>query len=161
MKSQFTATRRAVLCGIAAIAGSSVAPSIAGETAMTASTLTGRKLVQVALTVRDLKRTIPFYRDTLGLTFMFETNGMAFFDMGGQRLLVGESRNKGEPIGGSVIYFDAPDIDALVPSLEKRGVVFNPQTEILQRTETYELKLREFKDPDGNSLALMGMVPRA
>jgi len=128
---------------------------------MTASSLAGRKFVQVALFTRDLPRAVAFYRDTLGMSFMFETNGMAFFDMGGQRLMIGQIRNENEHPGGAAVYFDAPDIDALIPALEKRGVKFGPRTEILQRTETHELKLREFKDPDGNFLALMGMVPRA
>jgi len=30
----------------------------------------------------------------------------------------------------------------------------------VQRTATHELKLREFFDPDGNALALMGMVAK-
>lgn len=129
---------------------------------MTASSLAGHKIVQVAHTTRDLKRALPFYRDTLGLTFMFETNGMAFFDIGnGQRLMIGQSRTPGEPLGGSIVYFDAPDIDTLIPVLEKRGVVFHGATQILQQTETHELKLRGFHDPDGNALALMGMVPRS
>jgi methylmalonyl-CoA/ethylmalonyl-CoA epimerase len=149
-----------LLAGVA-VAPFLAAPSRAGEPAMTAESLKGRKFVQVALFTRDLPRAIRFYRDTLGMTFLFETNGMAFFDMGGQRLLVGEARNAGEQPGGAVVYFDAPDIDALIPVLEMRGVKFGPRTEVLQRTETHELKLRDFRDPDGNVLALMGMVPRS
>jgi hypothetical protein len=39
-------------------------------------------------------------------------------------------------------------------------VRFGGAVNVLQRTEQGELKLREFKDPDGNSLALMGFVPK-
>ncbi|MGQ0741012.1 MAG: VOC family protein [Alphaproteobacteria bacterium] len=136
------------------------APSRAGDFSMTVESLKGRKFVQIALFTRDLPRAIQFYRDTLGMTFLFETNGMAFFDMGGQRLLIGQIRNEGERPGGAVVYFDAPDIDEIIPALEKRGVKFGPRTEVVQRTDTHELKLRDFRDPDGNALALMGMVPR-
>src|SRR5437763_16714931 len=121
-------------------------------------TLAGRKLVQVALTCGDLDRSRAFYRDTLGLPFLFETNGMLFFQLNGMRLMLGKELKTESPIGGSVIYFDAPDIDALGPVLETRGVQFQGPGEILQRTETHELKLRAFHDPDGNALALMGMV---
>jgi len=31
---------------------------------------------------------------------------------------------------------------------------------VVQRSEKGELKLREFRDPDGNALALMGFVPK-
>src|SRR3569832_820278 len=102
--------------------------------------LAGRKLQQVALTCRDLERSKAFHRD-------------------GMRLMVGKEMTPNAPIGGSVIYFDAPDIDALGPALEARGVQFPGPAQVVQRTESHELKLREFRDPDGNALALMGLVP--
>jgi methylmalonyl-CoA/ethylmalonyl-CoA epimerase len=122
------------------------------------SDLAGRKLVQVAQTVRDLDRARIFYRDTLGLPLLFEAGRMLFFDVGGMRLLVGREEQPGSNIGGSVLYFDAPDIDALGAALEAKGIVFHGPAETVQRTETHELKLRSFRDPDGNALALMGMV---
>jgi catechol 2,3-dioxygenase-like lactoylglutathione lyase family enzyme len=121
--------------------------------------LAGRKLQQVALTCRDLDRARNFYRDTLGLPLMFEAGNMLFFQLDGLRLMVGQEEKPASPIGGSVLYFDAPDIDALAAALEGRGVKFTGPAETVQRTETRELKLRAFHDPDGNALALMGMVP--
>jgi catechol 2,3-dioxygenase-like lactoylglutathione lyase family enzyme len=123
--------------------------------------LGGRKLVQVALTCRDLDIARSFYRDTLGLTLLFEAGTMLFFQLEGLRLMIGREEQAGTPIGGSVLYFDAPDIDALGAALEAKGIVFPRPAETVQRTETHELKLRAFRDPDGNALALMGMVPRA
>ena len=122
-------------------------------------TLAGRKLVQAALTITDMPRAIAFYRDVLGFPLLFETNGMAFFQAGELRLMVG-SNSPDPPARGTVLYFDAPDIDVLAPALEAKGVVFIGPIEVLQRTETHELKLRIFRDPDGNPLALMGMVAR-
>jgi catechol 2,3-dioxygenase-like lactoylglutathione lyase family enzyme len=124
-----------------------------------AATLGGRRLVQVALTIRDLARSRSFYRDTLGLPLLFEAANMMFFDLCGTRLLLGTENPAGEP-GGSVLYFDAPDIDALGPALEARGVTFMGPAQVVQRTETHELKIRAFRDPDGNVLQLMGSVPR-
>jgi methylmalonyl-CoA/ethylmalonyl-CoA epimerase len=123
--------------------------------------LAGRKLVQVALTVRDLDRARIFYRDTLGLTLMFEAGTMLFFDMGGQRLMVGLAEKPDQPIGGTYIYFDAPDLPELVDALKAKGVEMMGNTETLQRTDSHELKLQFFKDPDGNHIGLMGMVPKA
>jgi len=124
-------------------------------------TLAGRKLVQVGLTCRDLDRTRSFYRDTLGLPLLFEAGNMLFFQLEGLRLMVGKETKSDSPIGGSVVYFDAPDIDALGSALEAKGITFFGPAVTLQRTETHELRLREFSDPDGNALALMGMVPKA
>lgn len=119
------------------------------------------KVVQVALTVRDLPRAIAFYRDTLGLTFMFETNGMAFFQAGGMRLMVGLARQGSAPIGGAVVYFDAADWAATEAALIRRGVRFTAPTEVVQREGGREHALREFTDPDGNALAIMGWRPQS
>jgi catechol 2,3-dioxygenase-like lactoylglutathione lyase family enzyme len=123
-----------------------------------AESLAGRKLVQVALTCRDIDRARKFYRDTLGLTLLFETGTMLFFDCGGQRLMVGLAEQKDQPNGGSYFYFDATDILELGPVLAAKGVEFVGSAETVQRTDAGELKLRFFKDPDGNVLALMGTV---
>ena len=125
-----------------------------------ATTLAGRGLVQVALTCRDLERAKTFYRDTLGLPILFEVSNMMFFQLDGLRLLIGKEEKPGSALGGSVLYFNAPDMDALGRSLEAKGVKFVGPPQILQQTATHDLKLRAFHDPDGNALALMGMVAR-
>ncbi|HWA02787.1 MAG TPA: VOC family protein [Rhizomicrobium sp.] len=121
--------------------------------------LAGRKLVQVAFSCRDLDRSRAFYRDTLGLPLMFEAGNMLFFQLDGMSLMVGREEKTDAAIGGAVIYFDAPDIEALGAALEARGIRFERPVETVQRTATHELKLRAFRDPDGNAIALMGMVP--
>jgi catechol 2,3-dioxygenase-like lactoylglutathione lyase family enzyme len=122
--------------------------------------LSGRPLTQVGLSVRDLDRARDFYRDVLGLQLLFETNGMLFFQLAGLRLMVGLAFDAAKPIGGSILYFDAPDFEAVVSSLERKGVIFLNDAQVLQRTDTHELKLRSFFDPDGNGLALLGLVQR-
>lgn len=132
---------------------------VSASTQPAPSLLAGRKLVQVALTTLDQERSKAFYRDLLGLQLLFEVPNMVFYQMGDLRLMVG--MEAGLTPGGSVLYIDAPDIDTLGVELEKRGVKFGGGVEVVQRTEKGELKLRAFKDPDGNSLALMGFVPRS
>jgi catechol 2,3-dioxygenase-like lactoylglutathione lyase family enzyme len=129
--------------------------------AMANDSLAGRKLVQVALTCRDLDRARTFYRDMLGLPLLFEAGHMLFFDMGGQRLMVGLSEKPEQPIGGTYIYFDAPDLPALILALKAKGVEMIGDVETLQRTDTHDLKLQFFKDPDDNEIGLMGMVAKA
>ena len=88
------------------------------------TSLSGRPLTQVGLNVRNLDRARGFYRDLLGLPLLFEASGMMFFQLAGMRLMVGQEISSGRPIGGSVVYFDAPDIEALGRALEAKGVVF-------------------------------------
>ena len=80
----------------------------------------GRKLVQVGLTCRDLDTARSFYRDKLGLPLMFEAGSMLFFQMEGLRLMVGLSEKPDRPIGGTYIYFDAPDVEAHVSAVVRR-----------------------------------------
>ncbi|MBV8798518.1 MAG: VOC family protein [Alphaproteobacteria bacterium] len=124
-------------------------------------TLAGRKLAQVGLYCRDLERARLFYRDMLGLPLLFEAGNMLFFRLEGLRLMVGLAGRPEQTVGGSIIYFEAPDIDAVGAALEEKGVKFLGPALTVQQTQTHELKLREFLDPDGNALALMGMVPKA
>lgn len=123
------------------------------------ATLQNRRLVQVALTSRDIHRSRHFYCNVLGLPLQFDAGNMLFFEIPGQRLMIGTENPAGAP-GGSILYFDAPDIDTLAAALERKGVQFLGPVQTVQTTATHDLKLRAFRDPDGNTLALMGMVQR-
>jgi methylmalonyl-CoA/ethylmalonyl-CoA epimerase len=113
---------------------------------------------QLLIPVRDLPRAIEFYRDTLGVPFLFEAPPqMSFFQAGSVRLLVGvpEPASAG---AGSVVYFKVEDIHAVHRTLVERGVPFSAEPHRVHRTATYELWLAELSDPDGNALALMAEV---
>ena len=45
-------------------------------------------LGQVAITVQEVDRALAFYRDKLGLKFLFQAGTLAFFDCGGVRLML-------------------------------------------------------------------------
>ena len=48
------------------------------------------RIGQIFVNVHDLDRAIAFYRDVLGMKFLFEAPpNMAFFDCGGIRLMLG------------------------------------------------------------------------
>ena len=115
---------------------------------------------QVLIPVRDLDRAIDFYRDTLGLRFLFRAPPkMSFFQAGSVRLLVGVPE-PGQLDGRvSMIYFKVGDIHAVHRTLAARGVPFAAAPHLVHRAETHELWLAELSDPDGNGLALMAEVP--
>jgi len=114
---------------------------------------------QLLIPIDDFSRGVAFYRDVLGLPFLFAAPPqMAFFTCGGIRLLVGVVPPGQKAQRGSAIYFRVKDIDAVFSSLNAEGVKFSAPPHVVNRTRESELWLAEFSDPDGNQLALMSEV---
>lgn len=113
---------------------------------------------QIHVAVTDLDRAVAFYRDALGIPYLFGYPGMAFLDCDGVRLYLGPAEND-QFSGRATVYFTVPDIDAAVSSLEARGVVFRGPPEVVHRTEAYALWMTFTQDPDGNNIGLMSEVP--
>jgi methylmalonyl-CoA/ethylmalonyl-CoA epimerase len=122
--------------------------------------LSNAKVGQLLIPVSDFEKGVAFYRDVLGLPFLFSAPPqMAFFDCGGVRLLVGATPAGQVAQKGSAIYFQVADIQAIFSHLKQQGVRFAADPHVVNRTPTSELWLSEFTDPDGNQLALMSDVP--
>jgi methylmalonyl-CoA/ethylmalonyl-CoA epimerase len=114
---------------------------------------------QLLIPVEDLDKAVPYYRDTLGLRFLFTAPPqMSFFQAGNVRLLVGVPEAGQSRHRGSMVYFRVADIHAVYKTLVERGVRFPAAPHLVHRTPTSELWLTEFRDPDGNQLALMSEV---
>jgi methylmalonyl-CoA/ethylmalonyl-CoA epimerase len=121
--------------------------------------LENAKVAQLLIPVDDLDKGVAFYRDVLGISFLFVAPPqMAFFDCGGVRLLVGVLPPGQSPQRGSVIYFRVADIQNVSSALKEKGVRFTAEPHIVHRTSSAEHWLAEFTDPDGNQLALMSEV---
>ena len=116
-------------------------------------------VAQLLIPVDNLDTGVSFYRDVLGLPFLFAAPPqMAFFVCGSVRLLVGVMPAGQTAQRGSTIYFKVSDIQAVYTSLSSKDVSFVAAPHIVNRTPKSELWLAEFKDPDGNQLALMAEV---
>ena len=124
--------------------------------------LSDASIAQLLIPVDDFDKGVAFYRDVLGFQFLFSAPPqMAFFLCGSVRLLVGVMSPGQAPQRGSAIYFQVKDIEAVSASLKDKGVVFNQDPHVVHKTDTSTLWLAQFKDPDGNQLALMSEVPLA
>lgn len=117
-------------------------------------------LGQVSVSIRDVERAIAFYRDTLGLKFLFRAGQLAFFDIGGVRLLLSPPERDGKAFS-SVLYFRVPDIQKAYSQLKADKVEFIGEPSMIARMPDHELWLAEFKDGEGNFMALMSEVPLA
>jgi methylmalonyl-CoA/ethylmalonyl-CoA epimerase len=117
---------------------------------------------QLLIPVENLDRAVTFYRDTLGLPFLFTAPPqMSFFQCGSVRLLVGVPEAESARQRGSAVYFQVSDIHAVFDELTRRGVAFKGRPHVVHRTPEYELWLSEFRDPDGNVLVLMSQAAKA
>ena len=116
------------------------------------------RIGQIAVSVKDLERATAFYRDKLGMRYLFTANGMAFFDNDGIRLML--TRLEGSRTN-SVIYFKVDDIQEGYRTLSGRGVKFEERPELAAKTERFDLWLACFKDSEDNDLCLMSEVSGA
>lgn len=113
-------------------------------------------LGQIALTVRDVERSAAFYRDALGLRFLFApAPTLAFLQIGSVRLMLSAPEGELAPGGSSVLYLRVADIDAEYAALSGRGVTFIDAPHLVAHMPDHELWMCFFRDPDEHLLALM------
>jgi methylmalonyl-CoA/ethylmalonyl-CoA epimerase len=125
---------------------------------MTLSTFGLSKLGQIHLRATDLARAVAFYRDTLGIPFLFEVPRMAFFDLQGVRLMLGVPEGPEHDHPGSILYFDVPDLPRAHRELQARGVTFDEGPSLIAEMPDHDLWMAFFRDSEGNQLALMSEV---
>lgn len=118
------------------------------------------KLGQVTNVVHDVDAAVAFYRDRLGLALLFQVGGLAFFDLGGVRLMLSRAEKPEQDHPGSFLYFKVDDIQATHRTLSERGVVFVDAPHLVTKLKDHDLWMTFFHDLDRNPLALMSEVAR-
>ena len=114
-----------------------------------------KRLHQVSMRAHDVERAVRFYRDVLGLPFLFAAPPrLAFFDCDGVRLML-STPEPGFDHPGSVLYFAVEDIAGARDQLASRGVVFRTEPHKIATLADREVWLADFEDTEGNTLALM------
>src|SRR5437867_13332831 len=98
------------------------------------------RIGQIFVNVHDLDRAIDFYRDILGMTFLFQAPpNMAFFDCGGIRIMLGIADRPELDHPASIIYYKVDDIQRVAEVLKARGVEFILDPHLLAPMPTYDL----------------------
>jgi len=124
--------------------------------------LSSASVGQASINVHDVEKAVAFYRDALGLRFLFQAGPkMAFFDCGGLRLMLAVAEKPEFDHPSSIFYFKVADIQAVAATLAARGVAFDAMPHRLASMPDYDLWMAFFRDVDGNLLALMSEVPHA
>ena len=111
---------------------------------------------QIAILVKDVQRATSFYRDKLGIKYLFAAGNIAFFDCGGIRLML-DKPEKPE-MGTSIIYFKVADINQAHQQMKSRGVVFVDEPHLIAKLPDHDLWMTFFRDSEENLLGMMSEV---
>lgn len=116
---------------------------------------------QIAITVKDLRAAVAFYRDVLGLPFLFEAPPhLAFFDCGGVRLMLTIPEKPEFDHPASVIYFRVPNMQETTAVLKARGVSFDSEPHLIAKMPNHDLWMAFLRDPEKNLIGVMSEVDR-
>jgi predicted enzyme related to lactoylglutathione lyase len=113
------------------------------------------RIGQIALSVHDIDRAVAFYRDVAGLKFLFQAPNVAFFDVAGMRLMLGQAESKDLKPAGTFLYFESADLDADFAALQSRGAQVEREPHFVAKLGAKDLWMAAFRDLDGNVFELM------
>ncbi len=113
---------------------------------------------QIAINVKDPARATAFYRDVLGLRFLFSAGTLSFFDCGGVRLMLTTPEKPEFDHPSSILYFKVPDLRATHEQMKSSGAQFEDEPHLIARMPDHELWMCFFRDSEANLLGLMSEV---
>ncbi len=117
------------------------------------------RVAQIAVNAKELPRAVAFWRDVLGLRFLFEVPPkLAFFDCGGVRIMLALPERPEFDHKSSILYFNVADIGAAHARLAAASVKFQSPPMLVARMPDHELWMAAFEDSEGNLLALSSEV---
>ena len=117
------------------------------------------RISQIAIVVHDLAKAEDFYKNTLGLKHLFSAPPrVAFFDASGTRIMLSLPEPQVD-YKSAIVYFDVADIHAAHEELSAKGVASLGTPHVVGKLGDKEVWIAEFKDPDGNLLALQSIQP--
>jgi catechol 2,3-dioxygenase-like lactoylglutathione lyase family enzyme len=113
-------------------------------------------IAQIARSVRDIRQSEDWYGKVLGLAHLYTFGKLAFYDLGGTRLMLTQEET---PAAESILYLRVADMAGAHAVLKSRGVEFiNAPHMIHKHADGTEEWLAVFKDPEGRPLGLMTQV---
>jgi catechol 2,3-dioxygenase-like lactoylglutathione lyase family enzyme len=114
------------------------------------------QLSQLSRRVESLDRARAFWRDTLQVPELYAFPGLAFFDLGGTRLMLKETGTRDE---ADILYLATPDIAAAHADLTERGASMTSAPHpIHTHPDGTQEWMAFFKDDEGRDLAFHSLV---
>jgi len=119
---------------------------------------------QIAIVVHDVAKAEAFYKETLGLQHLFSVPSsvgqLAFFNVGGTRLMLSPPERPEHDHKASTLYFDVADIRATYERLRAKGVRFEGEPHFVAPLGAKDLWMAFFYDMEDNLLALQCEIAR-
>lgn len=114
------------------------------------------EIMQIAVTVSDVGVALPFYRDVLGLKFLFSpAPTLAFLAAGSVRVMLSTPQGAGAVGHNSILYFKVTEITATHAAMVARGAKSEREPQFVAKMPDHDLWSSFVRDPDGNLIGLM------
>jgi predicted enzyme related to lactoylglutathione lyase len=115
-----------------------------------------RVIGQVAVTVSDVGEALAFYRDKLGLDFLFQpSEDLAFLAAGPVRIMLSTPQGSGAVGANSILYFKVSEIERTHAEIVGNGAQSEREPQLAAKMPDHELWIGFLRDPDGNLVGLM------
>jgi predicted enzyme related to lactoylglutathione lyase len=111
---------------------------------------------QIAITVSDVSVALSFYRDVLGLNFLFSPSStLAFLSAGSVRIMLSTPQGSGNVGGNSTLYFKVSNLNTVFSGIVARGATAEREPKMAAKLPDHELWIGFLRDPDGNLIGIM------
>ena len=111
---------------------------------------------QVAITVNKIEEALAFYRDILGLRYLFSpSEGLAFLQCGVTRVMLSTPQGAGEVGKNSILYFKTTHIEDTFRDRVSQGADKEREPQMAAKMEDHELWIGFLRDPDSNLVGIM------
>jgi catechol 2,3-dioxygenase-like lactoylglutathione lyase family enzyme len=111
---------------------------------------------QIAVTVSDVDKALGFYRDVLGLEFLFAPNAdLAFVQAGGIRIMLSTPQGAGAVGANSILYFAVEHIEETFNDFVANGAEQERAPALAAQMPDHELWIGFLRDPDGNLVGVL------
>jgi predicted enzyme related to lactoylglutathione lyase len=111
---------------------------------------------QIAITVGDVAKALSFYRDVLGLRFLFSAGpNLAFVAAGPVRIMLTSPEGAGKVGSNSILYFRVENIEVIHAAIVERGAKNERAPQLAAKMPDHDLWIGFLRDPEDNLIGLM------